>query len=144
MKPIFKIASVIVAVLLTTGIVIALYYGHFLDGGNTQTNTNSIHFTIVISENGFNGSVSHGSAQWPIMNVHKGQSVIVHVEETSDSVQPHGFAIDHYLVSGIILRPGESHDVAFTADQTGTFRVFCNIFCTIHPYMQNGLLNVTS
>jgi heme/copper-type cytochrome/quinol oxidase subunit 2 len=42
------------------------------------------------------------------------------------------------------LREGQSFDISFTANQAGTFKVYCDIFCSIHPLMQNGLLNVTA
>ncbi len=60
---------------------------------------------------------------------------------TSES---HGFAITHYFDSGAAVRPGQSFTFTFVADQPGTFRIYCNIFCAIHPLMQNGELVVTA
>jgi hypothetical protein len=33
---------------------------------------------------------------------------------------------------------------SFVATQTGDFTIYCDIPCTIHPYMQTGLLTVSS
>jgi len=122
----------------STGAFFALvHYERIIPSG--QNNSTAV-FTIVISRQGFNGSVSYSGA-WPIMKVHKGQTVMIHLENT-DPLEPHGFAIDHYFDSGIALRPGKTYDLTIVADQSGTFRVFCNIFCTIHVYMQNGELIV--
>lgn len=90
---------------------------------------------------GFNGSRFH-AFPWPVMNVSQGQNVVIHVVN-NDTAQAHGFSIRHFLDSGIIVNPGQCHDVRFTASSTGSFTVFCQIFCTIHfPWMQNGQLNV--
>ncbi len=75
------------------------------------------------------------------MTVHQGQTVTIHVRN-EDPVEPHGFTVTHYLDSGVTLRPGETYTLTFLADQKGTFRVYCDIFCTIHVYMQNGQLKV--
>jgi len=91
---------------------------------------------------GFNGSAYHLLTQWPVMRVHLGQQVVITVMNCASS-EPHGFAITHYLDSGIVLRAGAISIVNFTADEKGTFRVYCNIFCAIHPYMQNGELVVS-
>src|SRR5207249_4116009 len=55
-----------------------------------------------------------------------------------------GFFAAAYLFYffGFALGPGTCGDVTFTADQTGSFLVYCNISCTIHLFMQNGRLNV--
>ena len=62
--------------------------------------------------------------------------------KNDDPVEPHGFTVTHYFDSGVTLRPGETYTLTFLADQKGTFRVYCNIFCTVHVYMQNGRLTV--
>jgi nitrous oxide reductase len=110
----------------------------FLGGGTVAKVS---HFTIVMSTNGFNGSASH-SDQWPVIRVAKGQAVRIHVVN-QDPVEPHGLAIDHYFVGGTAVTPGKTYDITFNANESGSFRVYCNIFCAIHPLMQNGVLIVT-
>lgn len=101
-------------------------------------------FTVVMSNEGFkvgfNGSKYHPSP-WPVMNVSLGQNVLIHVWN-NDSSQAHGFSIVRYFVSGLSLSPGECFDVRFMASQLGSFNMFCQIFCTIHLFMQSGRLNV--
>ena len=41
------------------------------------------------------------------------------------------------------LGRGQSYTFTFKADSIGSFRIFCDIFCAIHPLMQNGLLIVS-
>ncbi len=116
----------------------------YLVGGsvrNTTTSSNGVHFTIYMSEKGFNDSSAY-IGSWPIMRVTQGQTVTIRVIN-SESVEAHGFAIDHYF-TGISLRPNQFYDVTFVADQTGNFRVYCNIFCAVHSFMQNGQLVVTA
>ena len=76
------------------------------------------------------------------MQVHLGQQIEITVMNCASS-EPHGFAITHYLDSGIVLRSGGVYTVNFTADEKGTFRVYCDILCAVHPYMQNGELVVS-
>jgi heme/copper-type cytochrome/quinol oxidase subunit 2 len=100
-------------------------------------------FTVVMGDEGFNvgynGSKYHVSP-WPVMNVSLGQNVVVHV--VNNDSQAHGFTVAHYFDSGLTLSPGECFDVRFVANQLGSFNVFCQIFCTIHIFMQSGRLNV--
>ena len=106
----------------------------------TGTTKSQVTFTLIASRTGYNGSVNMGSP-WPVMTVRQGQTVTIQVKN-DDPVEPHGFTVTHYLDSGVTLRPGETYTLTFLADQKGTFRVYCNIFCTIHVYMQNGELTV--
>jgi heme/copper-type cytochrome/quinol oxidase subunit 2 len=101
------------------------------------------HFTIVMSEQGFNSSKARYPTPWPIMNVRKGDKVSIHVENDDPGGEPHAFVITHYFASGIKLAGGQSDDISFTANQAGSFLVYCNILCTPHTYMLNGQLNVT-
>jgi heme/copper-type cytochrome/quinol oxidase subunit 2 len=100
-------------------------------------------FLIVASITGYNDSKTHGSPtkSWPIITVHKGQNVTIIVCNTD--VQPHGFQITHYFANGQeTLVPGQVLRVSFIADQTGSYLIYCDIFCTVHTFMQDGLLNV--
>jgi hypothetical protein len=102
-------------------------------------------FLIIASNTGYNDSIAHGAPtkSWPIVNVHQGQNVTIVVCNTD--VQPHGFQIAHYFVQNEeTLVPGQVLKLNFVADQPGSFVIYCDIFCSIHIYMQNGLLNVTT
>jgi heme/copper-type cytochrome/quinol oxidase subunit 2 len=121
--------------------------------GSVTDNGSNIYFTIIEADpsgpyEGMNGSAYHlGSAanpiNWPVINVRQGQIVHIHVVNCAGA-EAHGFAISHYLNAGVEIREGQTFDITFAANQAGTFRVYCNIFCSIHPLMQNGLLNVTA
>ncbi|HYC11333.1 MAG TPA: hypothetical protein VEC02_01550 [Nitrososphaerales archaeon] len=96
---------------------------------------------------GINGSAIQESQNlskpWPIMHVKLGQVVSIHVINCASS-ESHGFAIDHYDDKTInAIPPGKSYDVTFTANERGTFRIYCDIFCAIHVFMQNGELIVS-
>lgn len=145
---------VLVVALITVvgaGSLAAAYSFHFFGLGRTGCGTSpsyqpsSAQFTIVMDNQGmnvgFNGSKYH-SIPWPMMNVSVGQTVSIHVTN-NDPTQPHGFAITRYFDRGITLRSGECYDATFVADQPGSFTVYCNIFCTIHVYMQDGRLTVS-
>ncbi len=130
----------VVAIILAT---IAVLIASGLVSENKQSvPSDQPHFTIVMSNSGFNGSATRTDA-WPIMTVSKGQTITIRVIN-NDAVEAHGLAITHYFDSGVTLRPHQFYDITFVADQTGTFRVYCNIFCAIHPLMQNGQLVVNT
>jgi hypothetical protein len=102
-------------------------------------------FLVIAGKTGYNDSIAHGAPtkSWPIITVHQGQNVTIVVCNTD--VQAHGFQIVHYFVRNEeTLVPGQVLKVSFVADQTGTFTIYCDIFCSIHLYMQSGLLNVTA
>ena len=100
----------------------------------------SISFTIIMTNEGFNGSKTH-TDPWPVLNVGRCDRVTVHIEN-QDLAEPHGFAITHYLDSGVKVLPGQTVDVSFNAIRAGTFTVYCNLVCSIHTIMLNGRLNV--
>ena len=112
-----------------------------------MSNASTVYFLIVESDTGvfegMNGSAYHLSTSWPVLNVRQGQNVVIQVVNCASS-EPHGFAITGYFDAGTTIRPGQSYTLKFVADQVGAFRVFCSVFCAIHPLMQNGLLNVTA
>jgi FtsP/CotA-like multicopper oxidase with cupredoxin domain len=137
MKRNFVLSIVAIAALIAAAVFLALN-----PSANSVASTakSQVTFTIIASRMGYNGSVNMGTP-WPVMTVHQGQSVTIHVKN-EDPVEPHGFTVTHYLDSGATLRPGETYTLTFLADQKGTFRVYCDIFCTIHVYMQNGRLTV--
>ncbi len=102
-------------------------------------------YLIIASSRGFNDSVDHlnaaPTAPWPILSVHRGDTVSIVVCNTDTSA--HGFQIDHYYANGIVsVAPGKSITVTFVASESGTFRVYCQIPCPIHIFMQDGELVV--
>lgn len=110
---------------------------------------NHAYFLIVEADpgsiyEGMNGSAHQSiTTPWPVIHVQKGQIVSFHVINCASS-ESHGFQIQQYDDNAVVsIRPGQSYDVTFTADQAGTFRIYCDIFCVIHPQMQNGELIVS-
>jgi heme/copper-type cytochrome/quinol oxidase subunit 2 len=144
-----KIAIVVVLVLLIVGFAsfLVLYDEGYLKQGQFAGTT--VTFTIIEADPpnalaGLNGSYYKGtSATWPVLNVQQGDQVIIHVINNASS-EPHGFAITHYFNSGTTVRPGQNYTLEFVANQAGTFKIYCNVFCSIHPFMQNGELIVSS
>ena len=102
-------------------------------------------FLIIASNLGYNDSITHGAPQktWPIITVKQGQTVDIVV--CNIDVQAHGFQITHYSDSSeVTLEPGQVLKVPpFVADRAGSFQIYCEIFCSIHIYMQSGQLLVT-
>lgn len=136
----FVLTIAVAAILLST-----LYYYKFYaqspinEGCTKQKNG----YLIVMSNDGFNDSKSHGAPfkNWPVITVQRGSSFSITVCNTD--IQPHGFQISYYLDSSIIsVAPGQTLTFNFVADKTGNFTIYCSIFCTIHIFMQNGLLVV--
>jgi len=115
----------------------------------SSSNSHVLHFTIIESDPpdplaGMNGSYYKPlTTQWPIIRVHQGDTVMITVIN-NNSREIHGFAIDHYDDRGFSLAPGQRHTISFVANEIGNFRMYCNVFCAIHPYMQNGELIVSS
>ncbi len=98
-------------------------------------------FTIVANADGFNDSVHHLQGSWPVMTVRRCDTVKVTI--INNDTQTHGFAIDYYATRGTDISGRETLPVqAFQATKIGQFRVYCISPCSIHAFMQNGLLNV--
>jgi nitrous-oxide reductase len=76
-----------------------------------------------------------------VIRVNKGDKVIVHVtniEQTRDEL--HGFAINDYNIN-LVIDPGETKTVTFTADKSGVFAYYCTNFCSaLHQEMQGYML----
>jgi len=99
-------------------------------------------YTAIIENNsGINGSIAHGAPKnpWPVITVHKGDTVRLFICNL-DRIEAHGFAIDGYFDGGVTLRPGDTYRLTFTADKTGSFVIFCNVFCTVHIFMRGTLV----
>jgi hypothetical protein len=149
-KLLHRVLVIVLIVAVVTGFFAAAYSFHFLGLGTrncwarpASVPASSAYFVVVMANEGmnvgFNGS-KFQSGSWPVMNVTLGRNVTIHVIN-NDTVQSHGFAIQS-LFSGFALGPGKCSDVKFTADQPGSFLVYCNISCSIHVFMQNGRFNV--
>jgi nitrous oxide reductase len=146
------IAVIFVGTLILAALV--LYYSTQLSFASA-TETTSISgvgctsysntFTIIASQTGYNDSVGKGapSKHWPLMCVHLGEAVKITIVN-EDTVEPHGFAITHYDEAGVTLLPGRSTTITFFADTPGDFKIFCNVICAVHIFMQSGLLIVTN
>jgi heme/copper-type cytochrome/quinol oxidase subunit 2 len=143
--------AVAIIVVVVSGFVTSAYTFHWFGLGTincwsrpSNVPSTSAYFVVVMASRGlnagFNGSMFH-SGSWPVMNVTLGQNVWIHVV-SNDTIQSHGFAIVTYFNRGLTLGPGACNDVTFTANQLGSFRVYCYVVCTVHPSMQNGEVNV--
>ena len=133
------VAMVVAVVVVTSVIVIAFYLTQSRTPPVKQPGT----FLIIANANGFNDSINHGVPQnsWPIITVQQGTTVTIMVSNTD--VQAHGFQVSHYYDSSIqTVAPGTTLTVTFVADQTGSFRIYCSIFCAVHAFMQSGELIV--
>lgn len=158
MKRSYKLLSVaIVAAAVVLGALAAAYVIKLPSGGSTGTGfppyTNlpagcvkpAGGFLIIANQNGFNDSIQHGAPQkqWPVIVVNQGAKVSITV--CNSDIQAHGFQITHYFDSNIqTVAPGQVIHVSFVADKVGDFEIYCSIFCSIHIFMQNGLLRVLS
>ena len=144
------LAVLVVVVIAGLGSLIALSQTSFIGSQPTPSISSEVlRFTIIESDPpdplaGMNGSYYKPlGTQWPIIRVQQGDTVIITVIN-NDSREIHGFAIVHYDDKGFSLAPGQQQTITFVANDVGSFRIYCNVFCAIHPYMQNGVLIVTS
>ncbi len=147
-----RILAIAVVVIGVSGFFTAAYAFHLIGPAPidcwarpSNVPSGAAYFVVVMGDSGinvgFNGSRYH-NGPWPIMNVTLGQTVFIHVIN-NDTVQSHGFAIQQYF-TGFSISPRSCGNVTpFTAFQTGSFLVYCYIFCTIHSFMQNGRLNIS-
>ena len=146
-----KTLLVVVLAVIVIGLVVSSAY--FLYGRGAQSGTGGLPpyctkptggYLIVASAKGYNDSVDHGvpANSWPVINVQRGSTVTITVCDTD--AQAHGFQVTHYLDNKIeTVSPGQAITVTFVADQTGRFKIYCSIFCTVHWAMQSGLLVVS-
>lgn len=103
-------------------------------------------YLIVMNSYGYNDSALKGagpSESWPVISVQQNTTVNITVCN-ADKIEAHGFQISNYYDQKIVaLIPGEITHVSFIATKVGSFRIYCAIFCAIHPFMVNGELIVT-
>lgn len=130
------------AVILLTLLVGAYsYYAQALPSKTVGCTPPPGYVLITAGLSGLNDSVNH-PRPWPVVTFQKGDTVNLFVCNI-ERVSAHGFAIVHYLDSGVVLRPGDSFRVSFVADLGGNFTIYCDIFCPVHPFMI-GRLSITS
>jgi nitrous-oxide reductase len=76
-----------------------------------------------------------------VVRVNRGDKVIVHItniEQTRDEL--HSFAVEDYNIN-VVIDPGETKTVTFTAEKSGGFAFYCANFCSaLHNKMQGYLL----
>jgi nitrous-oxide reductase len=75
------------------------------------------------------------------IEVNKGDKVTLYITNIEqDRDESHGFAIDEYNMS-VVIEPGETKTVEFTAGKQGVFPFYCTVFCSpLHEEMQGNLL----
>ncbi len=145
-----KALSLFVLIVIAGGAFALAAYFYYGRSGSTSTTTLPSQcsrpqggYLIVADFNGFNDSVDHGvpANSWPVIDVQRGSVVTITVCNV-DSVA-HGFQITHYLDSKLeTLAPGSAQTFSFIASETGTFTIYCDIFCPIHWAMLSGALVV--
>jgi heme/copper-type cytochrome/quinol oxidase subunit 2 len=98
---------------------------------------------LILDSSGMNDSIHRASPGTASVTLafERGDTISILVCNT-DTIQSHGFAVNHYFDRGVTLRPGDSYKVSFLARDTGSFTIYCNVFCTVHPFML-GKLTVT-
>jgi nitrous-oxide reductase len=76
-----------------------------------------------------------------VIRVNKGDKVTIHItniEQTRDEL--HGLGINDYNIN-VVIDPGETKTVTFTAKKGGVFAFYCTNFCSaLHQEMQGYML----
>jgi FtsP/CotA-like multicopper oxidase with cupredoxin domain len=142
----FGIIFIVVLVALATGMVFVppnqpANYVPFVTVTKSTCDRPAGFVLIIADLSGFNNSISHGAPMnpWPVIRVERGQVVRLLVCN-QDTTQPHGFAIANYLEPGVVMAPGDAYRIVFTATLEGTFRIYCDVFCTVHVFMVGRLI----
>ncbi len=103
-------------------------------------------FLIVVSKYGYNDSILQGAGPgkpWPIVTVSQGQLVRIAVCNTD--IESHGFQVATYVQGTVnTIRPGEEQNFTFTANQEGTYGIYCAIPCDLHVFLQYGQLRIVA
>jgi len=143
--------KVVLAVVVALGLAAAVGSLLYLSGyhGTTTTGGGKVQdFLIIASVDGFNGSAlppcavnGVPQAACPVLRVGIGTSVNITVR--NNDKQAHGFQVTHYFDNTIeVIAPGQSLNVSFVANEVGTFKIYCDIPCSVHWAMQSGELIV--
>jgi hypothetical protein len=98
-------------------------------------------FTVIVSRNGFNGTSTTLD-----LTVHQGdwvQITFVYGDGDLSYDNPHQIAIEGYgIQTAVLSRSNPNSTLRFVADQSGTFRIYCNIPCNGMSNLQSGALVV--
>jgi heme/copper-type cytochrome/quinol oxidase subunit 2 len=147
LRTIVLITVIVVVVVLSIGSLVALAYSGTFKA--STPNGQVVRITIYEEDPpaalaGMNGSY-YKSVQtiWPVIQIRQNDTVIITIINQNSS-ETHGFAIDYYEPGGVATSPGQQNTVTFVANKIGTFRIYCDVLCAIHPLMQNGELIVNS
>ncbi len=131
--------ATLIIVLVAASLGAVAYYG-----GAASRPPRVQNILIIASITGFNDSADHGvpSTPWPVVHVAKG--TVVNFTVYNEDKQAHGFQVSHYLDTPIeTIAPGQKVSFTFVTNETGTFRIYCSIFCSVHWAMQSGELVVS-
>jgi nitrous-oxide reductase len=98
-----------------------------------------------VTRNGKNVEVKmitvRSSFEPTLLEVNKGDKVTIYmtnIEQTTDEL--HGFGLLEYNIN-VVVDPGETKTIEFTADKVGVFPFYCTNFCSaLHQEMQGYLL----
>lgn len=145
------LASLTLVALLSVVAVLGLGASSSRTGTNTSETSLPSYCTrpsggylVVISGYGYNDSILEGagpSKPWPVIAVQLGQTVNITV--CNIDIESHGFQISTYLQAVTnIIEPGHSLSITFVASKEGTYAIYCEIPCDLHPYLQYGQLRV--
>ena len=143
----FKRLPRVITMAVILGIIVAAAYASTItiQSGSAATCAKpSDGFLIVVNSLGFNNSAAHGAPaqSWPILSVPDNSDVVIAV--CNSYQQPVGFQVAYYLQNPVErIQPGQTLMVSFTTNQTGTFDIYCDVFSSIHLYLQSGELVVT-
>jgi plastocyanin len=134
--------SIAIVALILAIVAIALPYvsdSMATSTANTMTQSSQgREFYVVADELGFNATaagIPHYVYNPTLMTVNKGDKVLIHFYDTTDS--PHTFTLSAYSIN-VSLTPGQKQDISFTANTPGTFMFNCNF----HPTTMRGQLVV--
>jgi FtsP/CotA-like multicopper oxidase with cupredoxin domain len=141
----------IIVVLVVLGMLASVGTALYLSGyrGSNGGAPKVQDITIIASIDGFNGSALppcavNGTPQMPCPVVQVSRGTTLNITVRNIDKQAHGFQVAHYFDNTIeVIAPGQSLNVSFVADATGTFKIYCDIPCSIHWAMQSGELIVS-
>jgi len=132
------IIAIVVTVLATGGVLAVVLTPPTSPCSGVSGTTRT--FTVIVDLNGYNGS-KFQTGSWPTVSAQRCDNVVFNV--INNDTQPHGFAVAYYSNVGLELVGGDHQPLRFQATRSGQFRIYCTINCTVHNFMQNGLLNVS-
>ena len=134
--------SIAIVALILAIVAIALPYisdSMMASSANTMIQgSQTREFYVVADELSFNATaagIPHYVYNPTLMTVNKGDKVLIHFYDTTDS--PHTFTLSGYAIN-VSLTPGQKQDISFTANTSGAYMFNCNF----HPTTMRGQLVV--